>query len=173
MDENKRRGTKSKQRVVATIFGIQKMVLFVWVCIVFMNLFICSLWLSQLPSAERLHFINTAWHSQESILKTYAHSILIWGFWKKRINKSKTTKYANINTLPLKLGPLFSYCLENMHIRGHSHTGNNCFCLSEHKQHHTFNIYWSCCYYKPCLAKFIRHTISPFPLNFHSGAMKG
>lgn len=29
MDENKRRGTKSKQRVVATIFGIQKMVLFV------------------------------------------------------------------------------------------------------------------------------------------------
>lgn len=90
MDENKRRGTKSKQRVVATIFGIQKMVLFVWVCIVFMNLFICSLWLSQLPSAERLHFINTAWHSQESILKTYAHSILIWGFfWKKRINKAR------------------------------------------------------------------------------------
>lgn len=77
------------------------------------------------------------------------------GFSEKRINKSKTTKYANINTLPLKLGPLFSYCLENMHIRGHSHTGNNSFCLSEHKQHHTFNIYCSCCYYKPCLTKFI------------------
>lgn len=82
--ENKCGGAKSKQRVVATVFGIQKMVLFVWVCIVFMNLFICSLWLSQLPSAERLCFINTAWHSQESILKTYAHSILIWGFQKKK-----------------------------------------------------------------------------------------
>lgn len=90
IDENKCSGTKSKQEVVATVFGIQKMVLFVWVCIVFMNLFICSLWLSQLPSAERLCFINTAWHSQESLLQTYAHSILIcWGFQKKKTHTHK------------------------------------------------------------------------------------
>lgn len=68
------------------------MVLFVCVCIVFMNLFICSPWLPQLPS-EKDCFINTGRDGSESTLRTCAHSILIcWNLWKTQKTPNKQNK---------------------------------------------------------------------------------
>lgn len=133
------------------------MVLFVWVCIVFMNLFICSLWLSQLPSAARLCFINNAWHSKESLLQTCAHSILIcWGFQKK----IKHILYVDINTIRLKV-LLCSYCVKSMHIRKSFSCRRQpllllLLLLLQQPQKLLFlNNCFTCFYCKHCLAKVI------------------
>lgn len=48
-----------------------------------MNLFMCSPRRSQLPSAERLSFVNVARRGQEPPELIDAHSILICCFWKQ------------------------------------------------------------------------------------------
>lgn len=101
-------------RELPQFFGIQKMVLFVWVCIVFMNLFMCSPRRSQLPSAERLCFVNVARCGQEPPEQIdFLYSFFFINLLLLKPNKAKgEKKNKKINMIQLEMWlPLWGNCI--------------------------------------------------------------